>query len=239
MFDSLTQSADGLFVLIYIIFLVIFFIFWPHKIYEAILGSLIALGCYFFIHEITFVYPGILEWNFWGKWLIENRWNLLWCAKWGIFVLLILTPITLWVNVFWVKRNTFWFIVKTLFLTFFFLCYSISLSAYIARSESFLWEVALFPLTLEKYTYFSTSDVYTIITNNSIIIFFIAFLLCLYKIIFSHWMSTLFVFGSVVYYRWVRFFSKKNNDTQSIIPEEEEVHHESHEHHDDAHGHVH
>lgn len=95
MFDSLTNSADGLFIIFYIIALVLFFLVGPHKVYEGIFGSLIALGCYIFFYEITFVQPEITRTVFLGSWLIDHRGTLLWITKMLSFALLFVTPMTL------------------------------------------------------------------------------------------------------------------------------------------------
>ncbi len=95
MFDSLTNSADGLFVLLYVIALVVFFLFGPHKVYESIFGALIGIGAYLLFHEMTFVTPEVTRTLFLGNWIMENRGSLLFVSKILTIALFFITPMTL------------------------------------------------------------------------------------------------------------------------------------------------
>jgi len=232
MFDSLTQSADGLFVLLFVIALVIFFLFWPHKVYESLFGCLIGLWMYLFIHEMTFVYPEITRSIFMGDFIMKNRGTLLWMSKCIALVLFFVTPMTLGLNVSGVPRGTVLFFLKTSILSAVFISFWIVLFSLLSLGSWVFWEVALIPTPLRNTPYFQNSFLYSWFTDKSLFIILIAFILCFYKIIFSHWMSRLFLVWGVVYLKWNEIFWKKSLDT---VIHAEPASHESDESHGESH----
>jgi len=228
MFDSLTQSADGLFVLLFVIALVVFFLFWPHKIYESIFGCLLGLGLYLLIHEMTFIFPELTRTWFMGNWFVENRWTLLWLSKFIALLLFFITPMTLGLNVSGVVRGTFWFFLKTVILSIVFICFWTVLFSLLSTNSWVFGEVTLLPKPLRDIPYFQSSLFYSWITDKSSIVLVIGFLLWFYKIIFSHWVSRIIFFGGVAYVKTSEIFGKKSLDT--VIPGGEEFHHEEAHH---------
>lgn len=234
MFDGLTNSADGLFILLYIIALVVFFLFGPHKIYESLFWALIWLGLYLFVHEMTFIYPEITRSIFLGNLLVENRGTILWASKWLVLILFFVTPITLGLNVSGVVRGTLWFFLKTIVLSIFFICFGVILFSLLSTSgEGIFWEVVLFPKSLAEMPYFQNSQFFTWIVDKSAIIILWAFVLALYKIIFSHWVSRLLFIGGVLYIKSNEIFAKKKLD--SVMPEMEHSEHDENIHYTDEH----
>lgn len=226
MFDGLTNSADGLFILLYVIALVVFFLFGPHKVYESLFWALLGLGLYLFIHELTFVFPELTRTVFFGNWLVDNRGTLLWLAKWSTLILFLVTPITLWLNVSGVVRGTFWFFFKTIVLSAFFVCFGVVLFSLLSNTVGVFGDVTLMPRPLSEYVYFQNSVFFIWLTGKTAIIVLFSFLLAFYKIIFSHWISRMFLIGGIVYAKSNGMFAKKSLD--SVIPHDMS--------HDDDHG---
>lgn len=230
MFDSLTNSADGLFILLYIITLVVFFLFGPHKIYESLFWALLGLGLYLLVHEMTFVYPEITRTIFFWDWLVENRGTLLWIAKWSALLLFFVTPATLWLNVSGVVRGTFWFFLKTIILSVIFVCFGVVLFSLLSSGTGVFWEVTLMPKPLSSYVYFQNSRFFSWMADKTAVVLLGAFLLAFYKIIFSHWISRMLLLGSAMYAKSNDLFSKKSLD--SVIPGEGMIHDDDHGHSD-------
>ena len=88
----------------------IFFLFGPHKVYEAIFGSLFGLGMYLLIHEMTFVSPDVTRTLIFGPWIVDNRGSLLLVSKIFTIVLFFISPVTIGMNVSGVVRGTFSFL---------------------------------------------------------------------------------------------------------------------------------
>jgi hypothetical protein len=233
MFDSITQSADGLFVLLFVIALVVFFLFGPHKIYESLFGSLLGLWLYLLIHEMTFIFPELTRTGFMGNWFVENRWTLLWLSKFLALLLFFVTPMTLWLNVSGVVRGTFWFFLKTVVLSVFFICFWAVLLSLLSTNSWAFSDVAILPKPLKDILYFQNSLFYSWITDKSLIVLVIGFSLWFYKIIFSHWISSIIFFGWVAYMKTSEIFGKRNLDT--VIPGGEENHREDNHHSADEH----
>ncbi len=237
MFDSLTNSADWLFILLFVISLVVFFLFWPHKVYESLFGCLLGLGMYLCIHELTFVYPEITRSLFMGNWIVENRGTLLWLSKFGALLLFFVTPMTLGLNVSWVVRGTFWFFLKTIILSAVFVCFGIILFSLLSNGSGIFGEVTLLPKPIKDIPYFQNSVFYTWISSKYVIVLLVAFLLWIYKILFSHWMSRIALVWGVIYMKGNEIFGKRNLD--SIIPGDmwHDEHHEEQSDHWDGHHH--
>ncbi len=225
MFDGLTNSADGLFILLYVITLVVFFLFGPHKVYESLFWALLGLGLYLFVHEMTFVSPEITRVSFFWNWLVDNRGTLLWLAKWSALVLFFVTPVTLWLNVSGVIRGTFWFFFKTIVLSAFFVSFWAVLFALLSNNSGVFGDVVLIPKPLNEYIYFQNSQFFAWLTAKTNVVIIISFLLAFYKIIFSHWISRMLLIGGLVYAKSNEMFSKKSLD--SVIPHEM-IHDDSH-----------
>lgn len=218
MFDSLTNSADGFFILLFIIALVVFFLFGPHKVYESLFWCLLWFGLYLLVHEMTFIFPELTRTIFLGDWLVENRGILLWVSKFIALLLFFVTPMTLWLNVSWVVRGTVWFFLKTIFLSAVFICFGIVLFSLLSNGPWIFGEVSILPQPLRDIPYFQNSMIYPWITDKSLLIILIAFALGLYKILFSHWLSRILLLGSMMYMKWGDMFRKKPLDM--IIPAE-------------------
>ncbi len=216
MFDSLTNSADWLFILLFVISLVVFFLFWPHKVYESLFGCLIGLGLYLFIHEMTFIFPEITRSVFMGNWIVENRGTLLWISKFTALLLFFVTPMTLGLNVSGVVRGTFVFFLKTIVLSAFFICFGIVLFSLLSNGSWIFGEVTILPKPLKEVPYFQNSIAYLWIAERQFIILLIAFSLALYKILFSHWISRMVIIGGLLYAKSNGIFGKRNLD--SIVP---------------------
>lgn len=216
MFDSLTNSADWLFILLFVISLVVFFLFWPHKVYESLFGCLIGLGLYLFIHEMTFIFPEITRSVFMGNWIVENRGTLLWISKFIALLLFFVTPMTLGLNVSGVVRGTFVFFLKTIVLSAFFICFGIVLFSLLSNGSWIFGEVTILPKPLKEVPYFQNSIAYLWIAERQFIILLIAFSLALYKILFSHWISRMMFIGWLLYAKSNDIFGKRNLD--SIVP---------------------
>lgn len=231
MFDGLTNSADGLLILLYVITLIVFFLFGPHKVYESLFWALLGLGLYLFIHELTFVFPEITRTVFFWNWLVDNRWTLLWLAKWSALVLFFVTPITLWLNVSGVVRGTFWFFFKTIVLSAFFVCFGVVLISLLSNRTGIFGDVTLIPQPLSQYVYFQNSQFFIWLTTKAEVVLLLSFLLAFYKIIFSHWISRMLLVGGLVYAKSNEMFARKNLD--SIVPHE--MSHDEHGHADEHH----
>lgn len=217
MFDSLTNSADWLLILLFVIALVVFFLFWPHKVYESLFGCLLGLGLYLFIHEMTFIFPELTRGAFMWDWLVENRGTLLWFSKFVALLLFIVTPITLGLNVSGVVRGTFWFFLKTIILSAFFICFGTVLFSLLSNGSGIFGEVTILPKPPRDIPYFQNSAIYLWVSQKQFIVLLMAFSLWLYKIFFSHWVSRMMLLGGVVYMKWNEIFGKKSLD--SVIPE--------------------
>ena len=215
MFDNLTQSADGLLVGLFAVSLVIFFLFGPHKVYEAIFGSLFGLGMYLLIHEMTFVSPDVTRTLIFGPWIVDNRGSLLLVSKIFTIVLFFISPVTIGMNVSGVVRGTLVFFIKLIVLSAFCVCFMAVLFSFLYGWESLFGQVALLPGSLVWNTYLQTSFLYTRIANYSHIILFLAFIFSFYKILFSHWVSSLMLAFWAVYIKWNEVFGKRNLDTMS------------------------
>ncbi len=237
MFDSLTNSADGLFVLLYVIALVVFFLFWPHKVYESLFGAIVGMGAYLLFHEMTFVSPEVTRTLFLGNWIVENRGSLLFVSKILTIALFFITPMTLGLNVSGVIRGTFWFFLKVLVLSAFFVCFGIVLFSMLYNTPGVFGQVNILPGAALEIPYLKTSILYTWMSDKAYTILILGFLLGFYKILFSHWVSRIVLFGGVVYMKGNQIFWKKELD---VMPEglshhddhwHEDAWHDSHEHH--------
>lgn len=217
MFDSLTNSADGLFVLLYVIALVVFFLFGPHKVYESIFGALIGIGAYLLFHEMTFVTPEVTRTLFLGNWIMENRGSLLFVSKILTIALFFITPMTLWLNVAGVIRGTFWFFLKVLLLSAFFICFGVVLFSMLYGAPGVFGQVNIFPGNALDIPYLKNSFMYAWISNKSYTILILAFLLGFYKILFSHWVSRIVLFGGVVYLKGNQIFWKRELDVMPDV----------------------
>ncbi len=238
MFDSLTNSADGLFILLYVIALVVFFLFGPHKVYESIFGSLIALGMYLLIHEMTFVSPEMTRTLFFGNWIVENRGTLLFGTKILTVLLFFSTPMTLGLNVSGVIRGTFWFFLKVILLSAFFVCFGIVLFSILYTTPWVLGQVNIFSWAALDIPYIKSSVMYAWIADKAYIILGIWFLLCAYKILFSHWVTRIVLFWGIVYMKWNQMFGKKEMDVMPDALTHSDAHDENdsgHHGHDDHH----
>lgn len=237
MFDSLTSSADWLFILLFVICLVVFFLFWPHKVYESLFGCLVWLGMYLCIHEMTFIFPEVTRSFFMGGWIVENRGTLLWASKFTALLLFFITPMTLGLNVSWVVRGTFWFFLKTIVLSGVFICFGTVLFSLLSNGSGIFGEVTLLPKPLKDIPYFQNSLFYSWISGKYLLVLLLGFLLWIYKIIFSHWVSRIVLVGGVIYMKGNEIFGKKNLD--SVIPGDmwHDEHHDDHSDHGDSHHH--
>lgn len=213
MFDSLTNSADGLFLLIYIITVVVFFLFGPHKIYESVFWALLGLWLYLLLHEMTFVYPEITRTVFLWNWLVDNRGTLLWIAKWSSLLLFFITPATLWLNVSGVVRGTFWFFLKTMILSLIFVFFGAALFSILSAGDGVFGEVSVIPQPLGSYLYFQNSQFYSWMSDKTAVVLLGASVLAFYKIIFSHWISRMLLLGSLLYAKSSDMFRRKNLDS--------------------------
>lgn len=234
MFDSITTSADGLFIILYIICLIIFFLVGPHKVYEWLFGALLALGCYLFIYQMTLVAPDLTRNVFFGNWIVDHRDILLWVSKSLTIMLFFVTPMTLGLNVAWVVRDTLWFFVKVLILSAFFVIFGIVLFRLLFAVDGILWQTVILKWFTDNLPYIKNSIIYGWVTDKSYFILLFWFLLGFYKILFSHWISRIVLFGGIVYAKGNQIFWKKTFDVE---PELTPTSHDSEEHHDDHHAH--
>lgn len=232
MFDSLTNSADGLFILLYIIALVIFFLFGPHKVYESLFWCLLGLWLYLLIHEMTFIFPEITRTGFFWNWIVLNRGSLLWTSKLIAVLLFFVTPMTLGLNVSWVVRGTVWFFMKTIVLSMIFICLGIVLFSLLSTGPWVFGEVTILPKALKDIPYFQNSFLYPWITDKTSAILLLAFSLGFYKIIFSHWVNRIFLLFGMAFMKWNSIFWKKPLDMVIPADPSQDDSHDGSWHHD-------
>lgn len=219
----------------YIIALVLFFLVGPHKVYEWIFWALLGLGCYSLIHEMTFVAPDFTRTLFLGNIIVENRGTLLWISKVLVGVLFFVTPMTLGLNVAWVVRDTLWFFIKVILLSAFFVIFWVAVVDLLFSAKGVVGEIIVIPGFSLSVPYIKNSIVYGWISDKSYIIILAWFILGFYKILFSHWISRIALFGGIVYAKGNDIFGKRTFD---IPPHEDhdsasDMSHEAH----DGHGH--
>jgi hypothetical protein len=152
-----------------------------------------------------------------GNWIVENRGTLLWVSKFTALMLFFVTPMTLGLNVSGVIRGTFWFFLKMIILSAFFICFGIVLFSLLSNGSWIFGEVAILPKPLKEVPYFQNSIAYLWIAERQFIILLLAFSLSLYKILFSHWISRMVFIGWLLYSKSNEIFGKKNLD--SVVPE--------------------
>ncbi len=227
MWDNLTYSADALIILLYIISLVIFFLSWPHKVYEAILGSLIAVGAYFAIYHFTFTQEIYTSRLMWWNWSIEHRYNILWWLKLSFPILYIATPLTLGVNVIGVVRWTFFFFIKVFILSAFFVIFGTALFLSLYSLDGPFAIAAILPGDPRQILYLKNSSIASFIFTYQHLILFAGFLLAFYKILFSHWLTKILLVFSLVYVKANEIFGKKHFEDSVHVHDTEPSHEES------------
>lgn len=235
MLDNLTQSADGLLLGIFVVSLVVFFLFGPHKVYEAIFGALFGLGMYLLIHEMTFIYPDATYRLFLGPWIVDNRWSLLWVAKAFTILLFFVSPMTIGINVSGVVRGTLVFFLKLFFLSAFCVSFMVVLFSFLYGGDNLFGQVALLPGSLQENVFLQKSFLYTHIRTYSHVILLTAFIFSFYKIIFSHWISSIMLAFWAMYVKGNQVFGKKQNLDFSESHDVSELDHDHHSQEDDHH----
>lgn len=164
------------------------------------------MGAYLLFHEMTFVSPEVTRTLFLGNWIVENRGSLLFVSKILTIALFFITPMTLGLNVSGVIRGTFWFFLKVLVLSAFFVCFGIVLFSMLYNTPGVFGQVNILPGAALEIPYLKTSILYTWMSDKAYTILILGFLLGFYKILFSHWVSRIVLFGGVVYMKGNQIF---------------------------------
>lgn len=162
--------------------------------YESLFGALLGIGTYLLFHEMTFVSPEVTRTLFLGNWIVENRGSLLFTSKILSVALFFITPMTLGLNVSGVIRGTFWFFLKVLVLSAFFVCFGVVLFSMLYATQGVFGQVSILPGTALDIPYLKNSFLYTWISDKTYSLLIIGFILGFYKIIFSHWVSRIVLF---------------------------------------------
>ncbi len=217
MFDFLANSVDGLIILAFIISLVLFFLYGPQKVYESLFGSLLWLGLYLFLYQITFISPEYTRTLLFGDWLFEQRYFLLWWSHFMMIFLFFFAPISVGIHAGVMVRWSLWFLLKIVILSAFFVLFWVVILALASGISPLMTEAPLFSKTFLQTPFFTNARLYLWIMERAHLIILGGVILSLYKILLSHWVTKLTFFLGVLYVKWDEIFGKKTFD-QSPIP---------------------
>lgn len=229
MFDIIATSVDGIIFLATLIAGIVFFLFGVHKVYEAIFAVLIMIWFYLLIYVLTFITPETTLFAPWGTWMIRER-NviLLWINIMMVF-LYFFTPFSIGLNVGWVVRGTFWYFLKLIFLSLFYVAFGVVISWFVTEWGVVFGQSPLWTSSYATTPFFTLAPIYQWLIRHSYSILFVAFLLGVYKILFSHWVWRIALFWSLLYVQGNRIFGKKDFDQHEtvVVHEEEGIHEHS------------
>jgi hypothetical protein len=77
-------------------------------------------------------------------------------------------------------------------------------------------QVTLLPGAPLEIPFLQKSIIYIFIVNHAHIILFFSFLFAFYKILLSHWISTVFISLGLMYMKWSQVFGKKDFNPMSV-----------------------
>ncbi len=198
MFDSLTHSIDGLIILSYVIALVMFFLYGPHKVYESFFGSLLGFGCYLFIYQMTFVNPDFTRTLIFGNWILEHRGVLLWASNFATVFLFFFAPMSVGINSQGMVRGSLWFLSKIIILSACFVLFGVVILSLASGILPLMSESPLYSKTFLQTPFFTNARMYVWIMDRAYSIILIGFLFAFYKILLSHWLTKLtFLLGTL------------------------------------------
>jgi len=212
MFDFFAHSIDGLIVLSYIIAVVVFFLYWPHKVYEALFGALLGISCYLILYHMTFISPDFVRTLLFGNWIYEQRYFLLWWSHFLMIFLFFFTPISVGIHSWVIVRGSLWFLLKILLLSAFFVIFWVVIIVYSSGISPLMPEGGLFSRVYLQTPFFTNAKIYLWIMERAHLIILGAVALSLYKILISHWITKITFLLSVVYAKWDEIFGKKTFD---------------------------
>lgn len=216
MFDFLSNSVDGLIILSYIISLVLFFLYWPHKVYEAFFGALLGLWCYLFVYQMTFVTPDITRTLLFGNLIVDNRGVLLLSSNAAMVFLFFFAPISVGIHARGMVRGSLWFISKIIILSACFVLFGVALLSLSSGILPIMRDAPLYSKTFLQTPFFTNAQIYIWIMERAYSIIFIGFLFAFYKIILSHWLTKLGFFLGALYIKWDEIFGKRNFDQWTL-----------------------
>ncbi len=130
--------------------------------------------------------------------MIDHRGILLWIGKIATVALFLFSPLTMGINVTGAVRGTFWFCLKVFVLSAFYIIFGIVLFSLLSTSSGIFGQVGLIPNEFLESAYFKNSWFLPLIADRSVLILIGAFLLVLYKVLFSHWISRVMLVGGVL-----------------------------------------
>jgi hypothetical protein len=113
-------------------------------------------------------------------------------------------------------RGTFIFFLKLMFFSTFFVCFMVVLFSFMYGWNSVFGQVTLLPGGPLEIQFLQKSILYIFIVNHAHVILFFSFLFAFYKILLSHWISTVFVALGAMYIKWTQVFGKKDFNPMSI-----------------------
>lgn len=216
MFDFLANSVDGLIILAYIIALVVFFLYGPHKVYEAFFGALLGLGCYLFLYKLTFISPEFTRTLLFWNWLFDQRYFLLWWSHFLMIFLFFFAPISLGIHAGVMVRGSLWFLLKIVILSAFFVVFWVVILVLASGISPLMIEAPLYSKTFLQTPFFTNARLYLWIMERAHLIILGGVLLSLYKILLSHWMTKLTFFLGALYVKWDEIFGKKTFEQWAI-----------------------
>ncbi|MFA6079985.1 MAG: hypothetical protein WC753_00700 [Candidatus Gracilibacteria bacterium] len=216
MFDFFANSVDGLIILSYIIALVLFFLYGPHKVYEAFFGALLGLGCYLFVYQMTFVTPDITRTLIFGNLIVDNRGILLFSSNVIMVFLFFFSPISVGIHARGMVRGSLWFVSKIIILSACFVLFGVALLSLSSGILPIMRDAPLYSRTFLQTPFFTNAQIYLWIMDRAYSILLIGFFFAFYKIIFSHWLTKLGFFLGALYSKGNEIFGKRNFDQGSL-----------------------
>lgn len=218
MFDFLANSVDGLIILSYIIALVLFFLYGPHKVYESFFGALLGFGCYMFLYQMTFVNPDFTQTLIFGNWIMEKRGILLLSSNAAMVFLFFFAPLSVGINSHGMVRGSLWFVSKILVLSACFIVFGVVILSLASGILPLMSESPLYSKTFLQTPFFTNARMYGWIMDRAYSIILIGFLFAFYKILLSHWLTKLTFLLGTLYVKWDEIFGKRNFDQWGVSP---------------------
>jgi hypothetical protein len=103
-----------------------------------------------------------------------------------------------------------------MFLSTFFVCFAVVLFSFMYDWNNLFGQVTLLPGAPLEIPFLQKSIIYIFIVNHAHIILFFSFLFAFYKILLSHWISTVFISLGLMYMKWSQVFGKKDFNPMSV-----------------------
>jgi hypothetical protein len=124
---------------------------------------------------------------------------LLWLSHGLTLVLFVFAPISVGIHSGGIVRGSFWFLLKILILSAFFVLFGVVLISAASGRFSFMSQSPLFSQTFLQTPFFTGARLYTWIIERAYLIIFAGSFLAFYKILFSHWMTKFTFFLGALY----------------------------------------